>query len=1364
MTVSLPYEPGRDRVQGAWPASTRSCSARRRRGASSCEPLADHYARRARARRCTTSSAACSRPAAGAGRPPARRPAARGRRRARRDRAGRRARARRCCATGTAPGDDRGRASRARATTRRCSSRSSAPTASRSRSTAACRSAHTGARPRAARAAALRALPGRHARTTCSPGCARPACCDQPALADRLEAAGAPATAPHRAAEARARCGSASAGQLDELDRLAARAPAADAAAPSSTRQPSALFAAPLPARGARSSRGAGARRRARLRAGPHALRELRALAPTRPRRAGLDRRALLEALARAARSRWASRRSPTACRSPTRAPSARAASRRCSCAGCRRASSRAGAAPEPFLPDDDRARASPRPVRAAAAAPRGPARPRALPVLRLRLARRAAARALLAHSRRGGRARSRRSFFVDDVARPVRRACAERAAALARRRHLAARRGADRRASGSAPQAAARPAPRRAAARPRCADRAARSARATRRAVSARALEHFADCPVQLARRGRAAPARSSSPTPSRWCAARRPRRAGAHLARLRGETGAAASRAANLPAAERDRARSALRRGARRRRRREQHARARGGAPARGRPPALPAPRGRARRRLRARAPRAGASAPTASPRSSSTAACACAGRSTASTSATAMALVRDYKSGKRVDRYKVARWEAENRFQAALYMLVVRAAARARAAGGALRAAGRRRPPPARAWSPRTSPELGGDFYEHDRARRRTSSRDAARLGARARSRETAAPHARAASCAARPTRCAWNGGCSYPSICRMRAHERPRFTAGAARAAIERRDGSLLVRAGAGSGKTSVLVERFVRGGAATTACAVERDPRDHVHREGGGARCGRACGARFVELGRRDERARRRGRLDLDDPRLLRAGAARPRAQRRASTRDFRVLDELEAERLGARRVRPRARGLPGPRRGPRAARAGRRLHARPPRDDGAHRLLAAAQPRRAPAAAPSSPPAPGRAGERGAARGRRGERALARAGRAAAPASASRRASARSSAALALGRADRPPPSRRDSDRPRRLARAAGAKALCSRGLRRVPRGAGGATRRSAPSTRELPRPHAAARAAASSSATATSARKRERSGARLRGPRAASRATCCATTRDLRGAGRERFAHVMVDEFQDTNPLQNELLELLERDNLFRVGDEYQSIYGFRHADVASSASTRERGSRRRARRGSTVNFRSRGEVLDAIDRASRGSGASASSRCARRRPRAGAPRRPARRAARRPTASKARWDERFGDGTRTPFGAGHARAPPPWRAPRRGCSRKRIDELIARRAARAARRRRARCAPPPTAASTSARSRSAACRPTSSAAAATGPSSRSADLRHWLAALANPLDELALYTRAGLAARRRCRSTPSR
>ena len=54
-----------------------------------------------------------------------------------------------------------------------------------------------------------------------------------------------------------------------------------------------------------------------------------------------------------------------------------------------------------------------------------------------------------------------------------------------------------------------------------------------------------------------------------------------------------------------------------------------------------------------------------------------------------------------------------------------------------------------------------------------------------------------------------------------------------------------------------------------------------------------------------------------------------------------------------------------------------------------------------------------------------------------------------------------------------------------------------------------------------------------------------------------------LREAYASRFEHVLVDEFQDTNRLQNELLALLSRENLFRVGDENQSIYRFRNADV---------------------------------------------------------------------------------------------------------------------------------------------------------------------------------------------------------
>ena len=54
-----------------------------------------------------------------------------------------------------------------------------------------------------------------------------------------------------------------------------------------------------------------------------------------------------------------------------------------------------------------------------------------------------------------------------------------------------------------------------------------------------------------------------------------------------------------------------------------------------------------------------------------------------------------------------------------------------------------------------------------------------------------------------------------------------------------------------------------------------------------------------------------------------------------------------------------------------------------------------------------------------------------------------------------------------------------------------------------------------------------------------------------------------LRAAYADRFARIMVDEFQDTNPLQLELVDLLAPDGAFVVGDEQQSIYGFRHADV---------------------------------------------------------------------------------------------------------------------------------------------------------------------------------------------------------
>jgi DNA helicase II / ATP-dependent DNA helicase PcrA len=59
----------------------------------------------------------------------------------------------------------------------------------------------------------------------------------------------------------------------------------------------------------------------------------------------------------------------------------------------------------------------------------------------------------------------------------------------------------------------------------------------------------------------------------------------------------------------------------------------------------------------------------------------------------------------------------------------------------------------------------------------------------------------------------------------------------------------------------------------------------------------------------------------------------------------------------------------------------------------------------------------------------------------------------------------------------------------------------------------------------------------------------------------------DVRERWRRTFRHVLVDEYQDTNHAQYRLLQLLasEHGDLMVVGDEDQSIYGFRYADVSN-------------------------------------------------------------------------------------------------------------------------------------------------------------------------------------------------------
>src|SRR5437867_4922362 len=83
------------------------------------------------------------------------------------------------------------------------------------------------------------------------------------------------------------------------------------------------------------------------------------------------------------------------------------------------------------------------------------------------------------------------------------------------------------------------------------------------------------------------------------------------------------------------------------------------------------------------------------------------------------------------------------------------------------------------------------------------------------------------------------------------------------------------------------------------------------------------------------------------------------------------------------------------------------------------------------------------------------------------------------------------------------------------------------------------------------------------------------------------------------RFRSIMVDEFQDTNRLQCELIDLLSGGpgghEMFFVGDEFQSIYGFRHADVQVFRERRDQ-----AGDGVlplTMNYRSRPEVLAVVN-----------------------------------------------------------------------------------------------------------------------------------------------------------------------
>lgn len=87
----------------------------------------------------------------------------------------------------------------------------------------------------------------------------------------------------------------------------------------------------------------------------------------------------------------------------------------------------------------------------------------------------------------------------------------------------------------------------------------------------------------------------------------------------------------------------------------------------------------------------------------------------------------------------------------------------------------------------------------------------------------------------------------------------------------------------------------------------------------------------------------------------------------------------------------------------------------------------------------------------------------------------------------------------------------------------------------------------------------------------------------------------------RQKFSLVFVDEYQDINPLQEEILLKITDGNLFMVGDVKQSIYAFRNADskiFTDKKKSFETGKARGSALPMTANFRSEKGVLEFVDR----------------------------------------------------------------------------------------------------------------------------------------------------------------------
>ncbi len=93
---------------------------------------------------------------------------------------------------------------------------------------------------------------------------------------------------------------------------------------------------------------------------------------------------------------------------------------------------------------------------------------------------------------------------------------------------------------------------------------------------------------------------------------------------------------------------------------------------------------------------------------------------------------------------------------------------------------------------------------------------------------------------------------------------------------------------------------------------------------------------------------------------------------------------------------------------------------------------------------------------------------------------------------------------------------------------------------------------------------------------------------------------KDVREEIADSFKEIMIDEYQDTNDLQEEFISLISRNNVYMVGDIKQSIYRFRNANPYIFKNKYDSYSVSNVDRKIDLNknFRSREEVIDNINK----------------------------------------------------------------------------------------------------------------------------------------------------------------------